>query len=137
VQLDLADFDAIGVTSDLVVRLRTRAITDGVDVAATVAAPDGWHRTVVTARPSGHVVLGIRYLELSTSRWHNVSGALAARGWQLDEDEDGATIRFPPGTDPTDAAFELLAVVPIAGAPPTARPITARTADGTPVDLDG
>src|SRR5690242_17903246 len=109
--VDIADFDAVGVLADVVVSLRVRSIEADTDAAATISAPDGWHRVVVTARPSGHVVVGVRYTELSTSRWHNVADALARRGWQLDDDDEGATIRFPPGTEPTDAAFEALATL--------------------------
>ena len=109
--LDLQDFDAVGVATDLVVTLRVHAIEHEVDAAATITAPDGWHQVVVTARHSGHVVIGVRYSDLSRSRWHNISGALARREWDLDNDEDGATKRFPPGTEATMAAFEILAGV--------------------------
>jgi hypothetical protein len=134
-QLDLGDFDAVGVATDIVVALRSHAIEHGVDAAATVSAPSGWQRLVVTARPSGHVVLGIRYSDLSRSRWNNVAGALEKRGWQLDDDAEGATRRYPPGSDPADAAFEALAAATLAGAPADVRTVTAVDGDGTPVDL--
>jgi hypothetical protein len=133
--VDLADFDAVGILGEVVVRLRIRSIEADTDAAATIDAPDGWHRVVVTARPSGHVVVAVRYTPLSTSRWHNAAEALARRGWQLDEDEEGATIRFPPGTEPTDAAFEALAATTVAGAPAGLRAVTGVDGEGAPVDL--
>lgn len=134
-RVDPADFDAVGVLSDAVVALRVHSIEAAVDAAATISAPAGWHRVVVTARPSGHVVVGVRYSELSTSRWHNVAEALARRDWQLDEDQEGATVRFPPGTEPTDAAFEVLAALTLAGAPADLRTVTAVDGRGEPVAL--
>lgn len=135
VGLDLGDFDAVGVAGEVVVAVRSHAIEHGLDVAATVSAPDGWHRVVVTGRPGGHAILGVRYSELTTSRWHNVARALAGRGWDLDDDEEGATRRYPPGTEPSTVAFELLAVAALAGAPSDVRQITALDAHGTPVAL--
>jgi len=135
VTVDLADFDAIGAMSAVVLAVRSHAIESGVDATATVSAPDGWHEVVVGARGSGHVVLGVRYTELSTSRRHNVSRALAQRQWQLDEDHDGVTFRFPPGTDPTTAAFEVLAALTSSGAPNAPRQVTAVDAHGTPIPL--
>jgi len=81
------------------------------------------------------MVLSIRYVELRPSRLHNVSSALDRRRWQLDEDGEGATFRLPPGTDPTDTAFEVLAVLTVAGAPAVQRLVAAVDATGTPVDL--
>ena len=133
--LDLGDFDAVGIATEIVISLRVHAIEHEVDAAATVAAPAGWHSVVVTARHSGHVVLGVRYGDLSRSRWHNISGALARREWDLDEDEDGATRRFAPGTEATMAAFELLAAVTVAGAPVDGREVTAVDGHGNPMDL--
>lgn len=135
ITIDLADFDAVGILGEVVVVLRIHSIEADVDAAATVSAPDGWHRVVVTARSSGHVVVGVRYTDLSTSRWLNVAEALATRSWQLDEDEEGATIRFPPGTEPTDAAFEVLASLTVAGAPADVRTVTAVDGRGEPVAL--
>ncbi len=135
VEIDLGDFDAVGQTTDLVVALRSHAITAGIDAAATVGAPAGWQRLVVSALPSGHVVLGVRYSDLSRSRWNNVAGALEKRGWQLDEDAEGATRRYPPGSDPADAAFEALAATTLAGAPADVRTVTAVDGSGAPVDL--
>lgn len=135
VALDLADFDALGVATTLVDAVRTNAIERGLDVAATVSAPDGWHRVVATGRRSGHLVLSLRYDQLTQSRWHNVAGALAKRSWDIDDDNDGATCRFPPGTEASEAAFELLAVLVIGGAPTDVRQATAVDADGNPVSL--
>jgi hypothetical protein len=134
-RLDVADFDAVGILGEVVVLLRVRSIEAEVDAAATISAPDGWHRVVVTARPSGHVVVGVRFTELSTSRWLNVAEALARRAWQLDEDEEGATVRFAPGTEPTDAAFEVLAALTLAGAPADVRTVTAVDGRGDTVPL--
>jgi hypothetical protein len=127
VTVDLADFDAVGIVSDVLVSLRAQTMATSADTAATVSAPDGWHRVVMTARDSGHVVLGVRYEPLTTSRLKNVADALAARGWQLDEDGEGATIRFPPGTDATTPAFELLAAATLSGAPADVRTVTIRS----------
>jgi hypothetical protein len=135
VTVDLADFDAVGIVSDILVSLRAHTMATAADTAATVSAPDGWHRVVMTARDSGHVVLGVRYEPLSTSRLKNVADALAGRGWQLDDDGEGATIRFPPGTDATTPSFELLAAAVLSGAPSDERTVTAVDGAGTPVDL--
>jgi hypothetical protein len=123
--LDLGDFDAVGVASDLVDTVRQRAITADRDIAATVSAPDGWHRVVVTGRRSGHVVLALRFSELTNSRWHNIERALRERGgWDPDDDAEGVTRRYPPGTEATTVAFELLAVLTLAGAPADTRTVT-------------
>lgn len=135
--LDLADFDAVGVAEDLVVSLRAHAIEHGVDAAATVSAPAGWQRIVITARPSGHVVLGTRYSDLGRSRWNNVADALERRGWQLDDDGEGATRRYPPGSQAADAAFEALAAVALAGAPSDVRMVTAVDGTGVTIPLEG
>jgi hypothetical protein len=111
------------VAGELVAVVRARAIETEADVAVAVSAPPGWHRLVVAGRRSGHLVLGVRYGELTASRLHNVAGALADRGWQLDEDGEGATLRHPPGTDATTIAFEVLAVLTLAGAPADTRQI--------------
>ena len=134
-RLDLGDFDAVGVTTDVVVALRVHAIEHGCDAAATVDAPAGYQRLVVTARPSGHVVLGVRYSDLGRSRWNNLADALEQRGWQLDDDGEGATRRYPPGSGASEAAFEALAAVTLAGAPADVRTVTAVDGNGDPVAL--
>lgn len=136
-RLDLGDFDAVGVATDIVLALRAHAIEHGCDAAATVDAPAGYQRLVVTARPSGHVVLGIRYSDLGRSRWNNLADALERRGWQLDDDREGATRRYPPGSQASDAAFEALAAVTRSGAPSDVRLVTAVDATGAPVPLGG
>lgn len=133
--LDLGDFDAVGVAAEVVVALRGHAIAASVDAAASVSAPAGWHGVVITARRSGHVVLGVRYGGLSSSRWNNVAEALERRGWQLDDDGAGATIRYPPGTEPTTVAFDILGVLVVSGAPADVRSVTAVDGRGAPVDL--
>ncbi len=135
ITVDPGDFDALGALGAVVVALRTHAVESGIDAAATISAPDGWHRVVVTARGSGHVVVAIRYTHLSTSRWHNVAEAVSRRGWQLDEDREGASVRFPPGTEPSDAAFEALAATSLAGAPGDLRTVTAVDGRGAVVPL--
>jgi hypothetical protein len=123
--LDLDDFDAVGVAADLVDQVRREAIESGADRAATVSAPEGWHRLVVTGRQSGHSILAVRFEGLSASRWHNVERELAARGgWDPDDDGEGVTRRFPPGTEATAVAFELLAALTLAGAPTDTRTVT-------------
>lgn len=133
--LDLGDFDAVGVATDMVIALRGHASESGLDAAATIAAPAGYQRLVITARPSGHVVLGTRYSELGRSRWNNVADALEQRGWQLDDDGEGATRRYPPGSQASDAAFEALAAATLSGAPADERNVTAFDAAGGLVDL--
>lgn len=135
VLVDLADFDAVGIVTEVLVSLRAHTMAIGADSAATVSAPPGWHRAVMTARESGHVVLSVRYDELSTSRLKNVADALDRRGWQLDDDGEGSTSRFPPGTDASTPAFELLAALTLSGAPSDIRTVTATDGTGTPIDL--
>ncbi len=134
-EIDPSDFDAVGVVADAVVNLRAHVMTTERDTAMTVAPPDGWHHAVLTAKPGGSSVLVVRYGELTLSRLRNVADALNRRGWQLDEDGEGATLRQPPGTSATDVAFELLAVLTIAGAPSTVRSATAVDGAGEPVEL--
>ena len=50
VAVDLSDFDAVGIVSDILVSLRAHTMPTSADTAATVSAPDGWHRVVMTAR---------------------------------------------------------------------------------------
>ena len=133
--IDPSDFDAVGVVADAVVNLRAHVMDTSLDTALTVAAPEGWHQVVVTAKPGGSSVLVVRFGELSVSRLRNVAEALGRRGWQTDEDREGATMRQPPGTSATDVAFELLAVLTVAGAPTTPRQATAADAAGTPIEL--
>jgi hypothetical protein len=133
--VDPGDFDAVNVLLSVVVALRSHAIRAGVDAAAPLAAPPGWHTLVITARSSGHVVLATRYEGLTPSRRHNVGRALTAQGWDDDEDGDGATRRFPPGSPPADAAFAALGALTVAGAPSTPRSLRAVDSRGAPVDL--
>jgi hypothetical protein len=135
VPVDLADFDAVGIVSEVLVALRAHTMRIGADSAATVSAPAGWHRAVMTARDGGHVVLSVRYDELSPSRLRNVADALGRRGWQLDEDGEGSTVRFPPGTDASTPAFELLGALTVSGAPGDVRRVTARDGTGAAIDL--
>ena len=134
--LDLADFDAVGVATDVLHALRAHAIEHDCDAAATVDAPAGYQRLVLTARPSGHIVLGVRYSDLGRSRWNNLADALEQRGWQLDDDGEGSTRRYPPGSSASDAAFEALAAVTLSGAPSDVRHVTAVDANGVPVPLE-
>ena len=102
---------------------------------ATITAPEGWHRLVINAKQGGSSVLVVRFNDLSASRLRNVADALVRRGWQLDEDREGATLRQPPGTSATDTAFEVLAAIAAAGAPSTTRTISAIDTDGTEIGL--
>ncbi len=133
--IDPTDFDAVGVVADAVVNLRAHVMTTGLDAAMTIAAPEGWHQVVLTAKPGGSSVIVVRYFDLSLSRLRNVAEALTRRGWQLDEDGEGATLRQAPGTTATDAAFEVLAVLTVAGAPTTTRTATGSDASGAELDL--
>jgi len=134
VELDFADFDAVGIAGEIVLALRRYTLGAGVAAVATVSAPDGWHALLVTARPGGHVELRVRYGGLTASRQHNVWRALAEREWR-DEDGDGWVRRYPPGTDATTVAFEILAALTLAGAPSDTRKVSAVDAAGAPVSL--
>jgi len=133
--VDPSDFDAVGVVTDAVVSLRAHVLTREQEAAAVVDGPEGWYSVVVTAKPGGSTVLVVRYGELSLSRLRNVADALHGRGWQLDEDGEGATLRQAPGTPATDTAFELLAVLTLAGAPSSPRTLVGRDGAGRPLDL--
>lgn len=133
--IDLDDFDAVGVLAEVVVDLRQHVLLNGIEASATVSAPDGWHRVVINAKGGGSSVLVVRFNELSSSRLRNVADALSGRGWQLDEDREGATLRQPPGTTATDVAFEVLAALGAGGAPHQLRSVDAQDADGTPIGL--
>lgn len=136
-QLDLADFDAVGIAADAVVTVRAHAIERSLATAATVSAPDAWHRVIVNASPSGQTLLKVRLTDLTNSRANNVTKALRDRGWHLDEDGDGLSHRHPAGTDATTVAFDLLAALTTAGAPSDVRTVTAVDAEGTALALGG
>lgn len=133
--LDLTDFDAVGVAADVVVAVRVHAIEHQVDTSATISAPESWHRVMVNCSPSGKVLLRVRFVDLTTSRANNVSKALLGQGWQTDEDRDGASRRYPSGTDATAVAFDVLAALTLGGAPSDVRTVTASDRDGRPVAL--
>lgn len=133
--IDLDDFDAVGVLSEVVVDLRQHVMLQSRDASATVSAPEGWHPVVINAKGGGSSVLVVRFNELSASRLRNVADALDGRGWQIDEDREGATLRQPPGTTATDVAFEVLSALGAGGAPHEPRTVEARDADGTPIEL--
>ncbi len=135
--IDPDDFDAVGVLSEVVVDLRQHVMVHDREAAATVSAPEGWHTVVCTAKSGGASVLVVRFAPLSASRLRTVADALHRRGWQLDEDREGATLRQPPGTAATDVAFEILAALAAGGAPRDPRTVDARDADGTALDLTG
>ena len=96
--IDPSNFDAIGVMTEVVISLRGAAMERQMDIEATVSAPPGRHHLTVFARTGGHVLLGVRFDAVTLSRRNVVDAALTKRGWQLDEDDEGATRRFPPGT---------------------------------------
>jgi len=133
--LDPADFDAIGVLTDIVLTLRRHAFERQVDVTAFVSAPAGRHALDLSARAGGHVVLGVRYDILTPSRRNVLIQAFDRRGWDENEDGSGVTRRFPPGTEASDVAFEALGVLALGGTPPERRTITAVDATGAPVAL--
>jgi hypothetical protein len=133
--IDPQDFDALGVAAEVVHAVRITAIERGIDVVAEVSAPEGRHRLRMTGRPSGHTVLSVRWDELTRSRRNLVAEALGGRGWDVDEDGEGATRRYPPGTEAATVAFEALGVLTIAGAPPEPRAVHARDASGAEVPL--
>lgn len=133
--LDLDDFDVVGLLTDAIVSLRAHVLLDDQEAAATVDAPADWHRLVINAKRGGSSVLVIRFNDLSVSRTKNVAAALHGRGWQLDEDHEGATLRQAPGTTATDVAFEVLAALTVGGAPHGTREMTATDATGAMVNL--
>ena len=135
--LDLDDFDAVGLLTEAIVSLRAHVLINEVEAAATISAPAGWHRLVINAKSGGSSVLVVRFNDLSVSRTKNVAAALHTRGWQLDEDREGATSRQAPGTPATDVAFEVLAALTVAGAPRDARLMQASDAAGAAIDLHG
>ncbi len=134
-QIDPSDFDAVGLLSEAIVSVRAHVLIEEIDASATITAPEGWHRLVINAKQGGSSVLVVRFNDLSASRLRNVADALVRRGWQLDEDREGATLRQPPGTSATDTAFEVLAAIAAAGAPSTPRTVSAIDTDGTEIDL--
>ena len=135
VVIDPTDFDAVGILTEAIVSLRAHVLIKEVDASATVSAPEGWHPLVINAKQGGSSVLIVRFNELSASRLRNVADALSKRGWHLDEDRQGATLRQPPGTMATDSAFEVLSAIGIGGAPSTTRTLEARDGNGNEVDL--
>jgi hypothetical protein len=135
VVIDPTDFDAVGVLTEAIVSLRAHVMVNEIDASATVSAPEGWHPLVINAKQGGSSVLIVRFNDLSASRLRNVADGLSKRGWQLDEDREGATLRQPPGTTATDSAFEVLAAIGIGGAPNSSRNLVARDGNGNEVDL--
>ena len=125
---ELAEEELRSLVYEVLDESRKQEFESGHDVAATVSAPAGWHRVVATGRSSGHVVLVVRFSELTSSRWHNVERALRDQGnWDPDDDGEGVTRRFPPGTEAATVAFELLAALTLAGAPADTRTVTIGT----------
>jgi hypothetical protein len=135
VVIDPTDFDAVSVLTEAIVSLRAHVMVNEIDASATVSAPEGWHPLVINAKQGGSSVLIVRFNDLSASRLRNVADGLSKRGWQLDEDREGATLRQPPGTTATDSAFEVLAAIGIGGAPNSSRNLVARDGNGNEVDL--
>lgn len=133
--LDLADFDAVGIGADIVIAVRSHAIEGGVDASATISAPESWHRVMVNCSSTGKTLLRVRFTDLTRARSNNVSRALADRGWQIDEDGDGASCRYPSGVEATTVAFDALGALTLAGAPNDVRSVTATDSAGRPVAL--
>lgn len=133
--LDLSDFDAVGIAAEMVMNVRSHAISAGVDTSATIDAPQGWHRVMVNASATGKTLLRVRFVDLTRSRANNVSAALVERGWQIDEDGDGASLRYPSGVEATSIAFDVLATLTLAGAPTGLRTVVARDGSGGTVAL--
>jgi hypothetical protein len=136
ITIDPGDFDSFGVVADLVIALRGHALERGVDVIASISAPPGRHQVRVVARPGAHVVLAVRYDDLTLSRRNVLAEALLRRGWDADEDRDGATRRFPPGTEHTAVAFEVLEVITAGGAPAERRTVSVIDANGATVAIE-
>jgi hypothetical protein len=135
--LDLGDFDAVGVATDVVVALRVHAIEHGCDAAATVDAPAGYQRPrrdrpPERARGARDPLQRPRPLPLEQP-----GRRPRAAGWQVDDDGEGATRRYPPGSQASDAAFEALAAVTLVGAPSDVRVVTAVDGEGSSIVLGG
>jgi hypothetical protein len=135
VTVDPDDFDAVGVMTEVIVSLRAHTMEQALDSIATVSAPPGRHVVRVIARPGGHTVLAVRFDDLTLSRRNVLADGLARRGWDLDEDAEGATRRLPPGTDASDAAFALLPILTLGGAPAERRTVTAVDARGAAIPI--
>ncbi len=133
--LDLADFDAVGITTDVVVAIRSHAIQAEIDTSASISAPEGWHRVIVNCSATGKTVLRVRFGDLTTSRANNVSSGLVEQGWQIDEDRDGASQRYPSGVEASTVAFDALGAVGLGGSPRDVRSVTASDRAGTAVPL--
>lgn len=133
--LDLADFDAVGIATDVVVAVRSHAIESSVDSSATISAPESWHRVMVNCSRTGKTLLRVRFTDLTTSRANNVSAALTERGWQIDEDGDGASRRYPSGVDAATVAFDALGALTLAGAPNDVRTVRAGDSTGAVIPL--
>lgn len=134
-RLDLGDFDGVGLLTEAVISLRAHVLINELEASATIGGPEGWHRLVLNAKSGGSSVLIVRFNDLSVSRTKNVAAALHTRGWQLDEDREGATLRQAPGTPATDVAFEVLAALTVGGAPHDVREMHAIDSTGASVDL--
>lgn len=133
--LDLADFDAVGIVTDVVVSIRSHAITAELDSSASISAPEGWHRVIVNCSSTGKVLLRVRFADLTRSRANNVSAALVGRDWQVDEDGGGASRRYPSGVDATTIAFDVLGALTTGGAPSDVRSIVATDSGGHGIAL--
>jgi hypothetical protein len=90
---------------------------------------------MVNCSPTGKTLLRVRFTDLTTSRANNVAKALTERGWQTDEDGDGAAMRYPSGVEATTVAFDALAALTLAGAPGDIRTVTAVDSSGRPIAL--
>ena len=135
ITIDPTDFDAVGLLAEAVVTLRRHAMERQTDIVATISAPPGRHQLRLIARSGGHVVFAVRFDELTTSRRNVIADALGRLNWDLDEDGEGATFRYPPGTEHTTVAFDALAVLTLGGAPADRRAMTAVDGTGVPIDL--
>lgn len=133
--LDLADFDAVGIATDVVVAIRSHAIDHSVDTSAELSAPEGWHRVMVNCSATGQTLLRVVFADLTRSRANNVARALGDRDWQVDEDGGGASRRYPPGTEATTVAFDALAALAVGGAPTDIRTVRAHDREGRQVAL--
>ncbi len=124
--VDLGDFDALSVMTDLIIELRSRSITSG-QAAIVIDAPSGWHRLTLTVSATGHGLARIVSDDLTTSRRHNVTRALLGNGWTEDEGRESMYLRLVPGTQAGELAFDLLAALGAGGAPSGIRALTVST----------
>ncbi len=80
------------------------------------------------------VFMGRHFLENFDDIWAERREEVE-RGWQIDEDGDGASCRYPSGVEATTVAFDALGALTLAGAPSDVRSVTASDSEGRAIAL--